>query len=142
MSDQATADVPRKRPWLAVALTIVVPGLGHAYLRLWGRAILWFVLVIGSVATLVPGWSSAASLSELIATAQGLGLPVSLALFGISVLCVVDAYLMTGRLNEQRRRKHGVVSTMTCPECGRELDGDLDFCHWCTTELDDPGAES
>jgi hypothetical protein len=23
-----------------------------------------------------------------------------------------------------------------CPECGKELDPDLDFCPWCTTRLD------
>ena len=29
---------------------------------------------------------------------------------------------------------------VTCPECGREVDADLDFCHWCTEPL--PWAEA
>ena len=29
---------------------------------------------------------------------------------------------------------------VTCPECGRETDADLDFCHWCTEPL--PWAEA
>ena len=28
-----------------------------------------------------------------------------------------------------------------CPECGKELDPDLDFCPWCTTRLDETGEE-
>jgi len=28
---------------------------------------------------------------------------------------------------------------VTCPNCGRETDADLDFCHWCTEPL--PWAE-
>jgi len=141
VSDQAAEDVPRKRAWLAVALTIVVPGLGHAYLRLWGRGLLWFLLVVGSVATLVPEWFSATTFDELVSVVEGVSTPISLALFGIAVLCVVDTYLMTSRLNERARREHGEASVTTCPECGRELDGDLDFCHWCTTELDDASTE-
>lgn len=29
---------------------------------------------------------------------------------------------------------------VTCPECGREADAELDFCHWCTEPL--PWAEA
>ena len=29
---------------------------------------------------------------------------------------------------------------VTCPNCGKETDADLDFCHWCTEPL--PWAES
>ena len=29
---------------------------------------------------------------------------------------------------------------VTCPNCGKEIDADLDFCHWCTEPL--PWAES
>jgi endogenous inhibitor of DNA gyrase (YacG/DUF329 family) len=24
-----------------------------------------------------------------------------------------------------------------CPECGKELDPELDFCPWCTTRFDE-----
>lgn len=29
-----------------------------------------------------------------------------------------------------------------CPNCGKDLDADLDFCPWCTTRLDWNGPES
>lgn len=31
-----------KRLWLASALAVIYPGLGHVYLREWLRALLWF----------------------------------------------------------------------------------------------------
>jgi uncharacterized paraquat-inducible protein A len=140
VSDPATETVPRKRPWLAVVLTLVVPGLGHAYLRLWGRAVLWFVLVLGTVITLVPGWFRADSIGALVSIAEGLDLTASLALFGISVLCMIDAYMMTSRYNQQSRQQQPEETT-SCPECGRELDGDLEFCHWCTARLGEDKPE-
>ncbi len=27
------------------------------------------------------------------------------------------------------------VSEVTCPNCGRETDAEIDFCHWCTEPL-------
>jgi hypothetical protein len=34
----------------------------------------------------------------------------------------------------------GEAPDVTCPNCGREADADLDFCHWCTEPL--PWAEA
>ena len=82
MSDPATEEAPRKRPWLAAVLTVLIPGLGHLYLRLWGRALLWFVIVIGSVLVLVPEWFGAASLGDLTGIAEGIDPLTSLALLG------------------------------------------------------------
>lgn len=36
----------RKRSLIAVILSILVPGLGHIYLRLFPRALLWFAGII------------------------------------------------------------------------------------------------
>ena len=141
MSDPAAEEAPRKRPWLAAVLTVLIPGLGHLYLRLWGRALLWFIIVIGSVLVLVPEWFGAASLGDLTGIAEGIDPLTSLALLGMSALCVVDAYLMATRHNERARRQHDDATT-SCPECGRELDGDLDFCHWCTARLDEAGTDA
>jgi len=141
VSDPAAEEAPRKRPWLAAVLTVLIPGLGHLYLRLWGRALLWFLVVIGSVFVLVPEWFSAESLGDLTGIAEGIDPLTSLALLGMSALCVVDAYLMANRYNERARRQHDDATT-SCPECGRELDGDLDFCHWCTARLDEPGPDA
>jgi hypothetical protein len=34
----------------------------------------------------------------------------------------------------------GETAEVSCPNCGKEVDADLDFCHWCTEPL--PWAES
>jgi hypothetical protein len=34
----------------------------------------------------------------------------------------------------------GEAPEVSCPHCGKEVDADLDFCHWCTEPL--PWAES
>lgn len=141
MSDPAAEEVPRKRPWLAAVLTVLIPGLGHLYLRRWGRGLLWFLLVVSSVFVFVPEWFDAESFGDLLGVAEGIDPLVSVALLGVSALCVVDAYLLANRYNEEARRDQGETTT-TCPECGRELDGDLDFCHWCTARLDEDGADT
>ena len=136
MSDATTEEIPYKRPWLTVLLTLAVPGLGHAYLRRWGRALLWFLLLFATVGTLVPEWVQATSFSEVRAVAEGVSPAVGLLLFGAVTLCVVDAYVMSLQHNRRAREARG-ETTARCPNCGKELDGDLDFCHWCTTKLDD-----
>lgn len=121
-----------KRPWLAALLGALVTGLGHLYLRRWRRALGW-VLVLASVAALfvepaVPtapsGWSAAdlLSLSPLVL------------LGGCSV---ADAYLLAHAHNAVYRLSVTPDGELThCPNCRRELDPDLEFCHWCTTEFE------
>jgi hypothetical protein len=36
--------------------------------------------------------------------------------------------------------ENGETLEVTCPNCGKDVDADLDFCHWCTEPL--PWAES
>jgi hypothetical protein len=38
----------RFRPWIAAALALAIVGLGHAYLRRWGRGLLWLLTVVAS----------------------------------------------------------------------------------------------
>jgi hypothetical protein len=145
-----------KRPWLAALLAFVYPGLGHVYLRLWGRALLWFVFVVASTMLLIPAdtFPSTLSLTAMQEALQTIPLAVTLTVLGLTVLNVVDAYLMARRLGRgevgggipgfggDSEPTAGVTATtedgeQTCPNCGREVDADLDFCHWCTTELGD-----
>jgi hypothetical protein len=138
-----------KRPWIAVLLAVLYPGLGHLYLRLWGRAILWFVFVVTSTTLLVPDdvYPATFSVEAVVGAAQAIPLVVSLVVLALSALNVVDAYLMARRMdggNDSGTDRMGLGAgtggsddgTQTCPSCGKELDEDLDFCHWCTTELD------
>ena len=145
MSDPATETVPRKRPWLAVLLAIVYPGLGHVYLRKWGRALLWFALIVVSTSFLIPESAVPDSLSVegLLAAAEAMPPEVSLLVLALSFLSVLDAYWLANRANEMADPvdEHGSVQAEDCPHCGKELDEDLDFCPWCTERLVEPDED-
>lgn len=132
------AETQRKRPWLAAALTLISPGLGHLYLREWFRAVLWFGLILGATSILVPVSPSASAssfegiLEASVNAAGSVPLRNQLALLAITALSMADAYWMATRGNQVAAAAEGV----RCPHCGKELDEDLEFCHWCTSRLD------
>lgn len=125
----------RKRPWLAALLAIVHPGLGHVYLREWARALLWFGLVLTAASLLIPTElaAEAASIEAVLEMSRELPFEVALALSAIVFVSMVDAFWVARRKNERTRME---ATGTRCPNCGREVDIDIDFCHWCTTELD------
>jgi hypothetical protein len=118
-------------------LSFLQPGLGHVYLRAWTRAVSWFLVWFVAVVVLVDLPNAALTVDGLLTTASqlftavgGLDLLPSLLLAAVTAFAMVDAY----RLGEHRGR--GEVEGPTCPTCGEALDEDLDFCPWCTTELE------
>ena len=129
----------RKRPWLAAVLAFIYPGLGHIYLREWLRAIVWFFLVVTSSTLLVPegAYPQGLSIEAFLAAAEQIPPEAALALVSITFFSVVDAYWVAKRRNEQATVTEGT----TCPHCGKEVDPDLDFCHWCTERVA-PGPEN
>lgn len=134
MSDPDT--IRLRRPWLAAVLAVVVPGLGHIYARAWQRALLWFALFLTAVWFLVPDEvQSEATSFGAFSEIYGAAPDIALFLLAISAMNVIDAYLTTTRKNHQSRQQVGDAA-QSCPHCGKELDADLTFCHWCTTELD------
>lgn len=122
--------LPRKRPWLAALLGAIATGLGHLYLRRWRRGFAWVGLLLGVSVLIVD-----ADAMEAFAT-RGAVDPLAIApIVLVGTLSVLDAYLLAHAHNAVAR---GTVSLdRRCPECGRELDPDLAFCHWCSTELED-----
>lgn len=128
---------PRKRPWLAALLAIVYPGLGHLYLREWVRAILWFGVILSAIVLLLPESAvpETFSIEAYLTAAESIPLQVSLAIIGLSLLSVFDAYWLAQREDDSAVAQDG-DGTQTCPNCGKELDAELDFCHWCTTRLE------
>ncbi|SFL56571.1 hypothetical protein SAMN04487950_4240 [Halogranum rubrum] len=146
-----------KRTWLAVALAIPVVGLGHLYLRRWMRAAGWLLLVIGSsmfvpaeeLDALNAGWEAMLSGSG---SAAGVPAPDFVALAPIIVvgfLSIVDAYLVARNQNAEYRAQQAALAAgedpsaeIECPVCGRPVDPELDFCHWCTTKLEWPDQET
>lgn len=142
----------RKRPWFAVALTMLVPGLGHLYLRLWGRALLWLAMASLGLGLAAPAGTlpDALAFGAIVGALDGVSLGSVLAFFGslppesvvllsgVLALCIVDVYLMTIRRNAVLERAERIAAgeqPRQCPNCGREVDQDIDFCQWCTTEL-------
>lgn len=140
----------RKRPWLAGLLALVVTGLGHAYLRRWLRGFGWFAATFAAVLLFVPP-----EVVEALNTGAPIGNPVeALPPVLIVVASAVDAYMLARRTHAGPAHagstedgseagpaavggRHAAAdSAPTCPNCGKELDADLDFCPWCTVELE------
>lgn len=134
----------RPRPWLAATLAALHPGLGHVYLREWLRASMWFLFAVAAGLLVVPPdafagirLSDPATLFETFGTVAVELSTLGLVLLGLVVGCnVADAYNSAHRHAMDRARAAG-ESAALCPHCGQELDEELDFCHWCTTRLDD-----
>ena len=126
-----------RRSLVASILALIYPGLGHVYLRAWLRAIAWFVVALIAAAMVMPESAYAAyeaeGFSGLLEASQNLPMEVFLSMSVIRVLNALDAYL-TGLQSVTKEAKPSAANT--CPECGKELDEDLDFCPWCTTRLE------
>jgi len=123
--------ISRKRPWLAALLGALATGFGHVYLRRWRRGLGW---VLGLLATTVLFVDPAAV--EALANWNVVD-PWEIApILLIGGLSVADAYLLAHAHNAVARLTVPQDGQLThCPNCGKELDADLEFCHWCTTDL-------
>ncbi|WP_302080949.1 zinc ribbon domain-containing protein [Salinibaculum rarum] len=131
----------KKSPLVAVVLAVLYPGLGHVYLRRWGRALLWFVAIIASVVWLVPPEAvpTTFSIDAILEARAAVPERVALVALVLSALSVLDAYWIaanSGTAQADTTSPVGEDGTQTCPNCGKEIDENLDFCHWCTTEFE------
>lgn len=124
------------RPFLAALLAVVQPGLGHLYLRKWVRATLWFGLWVGTVIIVLPVpnlTASTAGVAETLAAAlnamEGASIATRLTLLVVTTFSAVDAYWLAVK---DRAAPDAVTR---CPNCGKEVDESIDFCHWCTEQL-------
>jgi hypothetical protein len=132
--------ISRKRPWLAALLGTLATGLGHLYLRRWLRAAGWLAALFGVTAIFVdPAAIEAYASGNAVSV-----LSIAPALL-VTACSAVDAYLLArvqnliaeARATADRGHQSAVVDdSRPCPNCGQSLDPDLEFCHWCTTELD------
>lgn len=144
-----------KRPWLAALLGTLATGLGHFYLRRWKRGLGWFAVAVAVSALFVPPEAARALLSG-----SGGDVATLAPLLAVGAASVADAYVLARMSQREARGRDDdgaaatseagdgstVVDDVTpgttpgpagteCPECGKELDPDLDFCPWCTTRL-------
>lgn len=137
MTETASA----KRPWVAIALSVVFPGLGHVYLREWLRTGLWLVLLFATAWLVIPPELIPQEMSyeAIMQASRNIPRDVSFLILGLRVLNVIDAYVLA----RQTTRTEPATSGRQCPECGHDLseaDDDLTFCPWCATELESAEA--
>lgn len=118
-----------KRAWLAALLCLLATGLGHLYLRRWRRGLGWFLASYAVGLLVVPA-------SALEGVLQGDAIPLEALwpVLAVQAAAAVDAYRIAKLAPTEPVGEEGAES-VPCPHCGKELDPDLDFCHWCTSEL-------
>lgn len=123
-------------PLVASLLAWAVPGLGHLYLRRWLRAAGWLLAVYAVTLLFGPAQPVDVLAVGAFDTLVSL-LPLSVVV-GASIL---DAHrVATAMRAGTTSRDHGASELpdqlVVCQSCGRGVDAQLDFCHWCTTEFD------
>ncbi len=104
--------VRRRRVWLAVLLAILVSGLGHAYLRRWGRAFAWYLGITATLVFIVPD----AAIDQLLGGAGRPSLVDVVPALVVVAASVVDAYVLAVRNNReydrQQREAGGAAPTV------------------------------
>lgn len=133
----------RLRPWIAAAFAFLYPGLGHVYLRAWLRAFIWFGLAMATAWLVVPADYLAAieqnGLDSILTASETLPLSTIAPILVVRALNIVDAYLTATRQHVPGPDRN--TDENPCPNCGKPLDDELDFCPWCTTRLETGESE-
>ncbi len=127
-----------RRPILAALLTFIQPGLGHLYLREWIRAAIWAGMWLATLVVVTTATGGTLALVDVLIAVLGPVVTVDrfpveavVAVMTVTTIAMFDVYWLAIR-NNRRLRKH----VARCPNCGKDLDPSLDFCHWCTVPLD------
>ncbi|MFW5948109.1 MAG: DUF7575 domain-containing protein [Halolamina sp.] len=137
----------RYRPYLAGLLGTVATGFGHLYLRRWLRGFGWIALAFVVTVAFVPaGTMETMTVGEPVEQQSTLYPTMIVQLAG-----AFDAFLLAYREPTASAGGGDVPvaadgedggDAVACPNCGKEVEADLGFCHWCTTEFATPGSES
>jgi hypothetical protein len=136
----------RLRPYLAGLLGTIATGFGQFYLRRWLRGVGWLALAFAVTFAFVPeGTLMAMSSGEAIADSTALYPTMAVQFAG-----AFDAFLLAYRSRTGSDVTPDVdvpvvseenPGMVTCPNCGKDVDADLEFCHWCTTEFASSDSE-
>lgn len=115
-----------------------IAGTGHAYLRRWRRSALWFLISMSSFFMLMSVYVPD---MEAIDTYDVTTYPIEVMIPIVVILSfsVADALLIAFVDRQQPATTPGVdhdhetaEEGLSCPNCGRSTDPELDFCTWCT----------
>ncbi|GAB3675877.1 DUF7575 domain-containing protein [Halopiger thermotolerans] len=132
------------RALLAGALSILFPGAGHALLRDWLRAVVFAGLYLSAIAIFLPTEQLAAAetMADAVTIVGNMDSTGQFAVSFIGLFAAIDAaFRSLGFPPTGSGTGSGSSDGSTCPECGKELDEDLEFCHWCTTRLEPADRE-
>lgn len=129
----------RNNPVIAALLGTAVTGLGHLYLRRWVRGLGWVGAMLVVSVLFVPQSAVSATVAGTLDDPLAV-LPIIL----LSAVSALDAYLIAKVTRMQTKQGRTIQAGGTaddgespaCPACGKPVDPDLGFCHWCTTEFE------
>ncbi|NKE34496.1 zinc ribbon domain-containing protein [Natronococcus sp. JC468] len=132
------------RALAVVGLSVLLPGAGHVVLRDWVRGLAFGGIFLASLALFLPAEQLAAADSVTGAATVITSETDPLDQFVVSFIILFAAIDATFRsMGFPPGSTTGDEDGPSCPECGKPLDEDLSFCHWCTTRLEpaEPGTE-
>lgn len=132
------------RALAAAILSALLPGAGHALIRDWLRALVFAGLYFAALAIFLPPPAEVAASESVTQMGELLAAEIdTVGQFVLSFVMVFAAVDAAIRALGFPPGSNGPNATdgPACPECGRELDEDLAFCHWCTTRLERPESE-
>lgn len=130
------------RALVAGGLSVLLPGAGHALLRDWFRALVFTGLYLSAVALFFPEPQQVMAAESLADSVEMVSDETEMmGQFVLSFIILFAAIDATFRSLGFPPNGSGTADGPTCPECGKEIDEELDFCHWCTARLEPGGDE-
>ncbi|WP_263017487.1 zinc ribbon domain-containing protein [Natronobiforma cellulositropha] len=128
------------RALAAAVLSLFLPGAGHALIRDWARALL-FASVFALTVVLVLPFEDLLETGSVTEAMDVISSEPALSQFMLSFMLLFAALDAGFRAMSPPFGPTAAGDGPTCPHCGRELDTDLEFCHWCTTRVMYPDEE-
>lgn len=127
------------RALVAASLSLLFPGIGHAVIRDWIRALFFSGLFVMAIALSFTTDQLAAmtSIDGMIAVYEDTS-RIDRFLLSFLVLFTATDALLRGLGTVGGDRDHDGPS---CPHCNKPIDEELEFCHWCTTRLEPTANE-
>jgi hypothetical protein len=128
------------RALTAAGLSVLLPGAGHVFIRDWIRGLAFGGVFLAAVVVFLPPTEqivAADSMTGMMSViAEETDMISQFVISFIVLFAAIDATFRSMGLPPGSNDGHGEDSGPSCPHCGKPLDEDLTFCHWCTTRLE------
>ncbi|RQG88926.1 zinc ribbon domain-containing protein [Natrarchaeobius halalkaliphilus] len=131
------------RALAAAGLSVLLPGAGHALIRDWLRTLVFAGLYLTAAVLFLPSPEQIAAAGSITDSMELVTQEIdTMGQFILSFIVLFAAIDATFRsLGFPPGSNSKAADGPTCPHCGKELDQDLSFCHWCTTRLEPQDPE-